>query len=528
MSIANGLVRAVKGKRVARFNLAWDVLPLSRNTLRDFGKEQFFQPERKTYLVPSIKPLTVRESQLPLTPLPSVATSPATVTLSELQNATNALFDAINSRGKIEPPTITLWDSLFKSFWLRPGNAGYQAAATGAGVSRRNYFGLLRDHAILYQFLAGNKMRLVLELPEQETVYVPPAGASYFSVRRYTFNPNQDIAFDRYTVTAGADPFDAELGDVADNSDVPLAVTGVWQSGNGFSPLAPELTFENQTIKFAAPPSAADLSEDSATTPNTGNWLEAILHFGGNTSLGDVSSKLFSSGKNSSVFAGALISKGKVDNLVGLNYEGKKRGAATPGVTIGIATGGSGEATLFAGPSLSFDAIQLAIGGRLTSSENGTDTSIRLRPAITLSFDLSRALGGKEEITKLKLDNTKVSSDWGKTSDEVLSENQGFYVDVSISSQISGAGVSLVQVKSSTDQTPTDAKVEIPLQIGVRQLISVPKGVYLWKFVFPNQQSKVLKTDNGVDVPFSDQPRILAPEADNSPQSFTLKIVPAQ
>jgi hypothetical protein len=439
IAVADGLIRTVKGKRVARIALQWEYLPLDSLLLDEFVRQQVVltsRPRSSTGRQPAsfrlARPegLDITDTQIhpPGDPFPAIPSTPTVATpvdSTALRAAREAVFAPLRQGAPLDKAALSRWNKLFETYWQMPGNAGFEAVAAGRVVPR-NYYGLLRDHDLLYHILSGNSPRMILHLPQTNDVYVQPRSASKWTLRSYTLtalNNTTRVEYDRYTLTLAPAAFDVELSEAKDTTDVPLRATAVWDTSQGINMANPALEFGNIALKISPPPAAAELPDESGA--GTGNWLEAVLKMGGSTGLGEAAGNLFAS-ENSSVFAGALISRGEVGRLVGLNYAKETDGSARPGVMAGIDVNDSDKLNLFAGPSLSLNAIQIALGARFTTEEmaNGR-SSFQVRPAAVLSFDLSRALGRKDKRTSLEVDSTKASYGWGKSSDAAFAAGFG-------------------------------------------------------------------------------------------------------
>lgn len=535
ISIADGLIRTIKGKRVARIALQWDYLPLDSQMLMDFATMKLIQgsgdnaqnpKNSQTFRLRPPQELTLMDTQFPTNSLPYPDPVDGPTTQDQLKEARSKVFRSLAKNEALNSAELALWHKLFEEFWTTPGNLGYESAAAGR-ISARQFYGLVRDHLLLVHIISGNAPRFILHLPITSDVYLPPRGASLWKFRAYTFEAGSGqnaVSFDRYTLALTPTPFDVELSDIADNTDIPLRASAIWESNNGIDPTSPLLGFNDIAFKFSAPPTAGELPKPPAPENPTGNWLEAILKMGGNTNLGDVTGKLFAS-KNSSVFAGAMISEGEVGRVVGLNYEKETSSSIRPGLSVGMDVTSSDKLNFFAGPSLSMKAIQLALGARLTSQEETKGhTSFKVRPAVALSFDMSEILGGKEKHKSMQVDKTKASYEWGKSSDEVfttLSNLGAMALRVEWGSSGDPLQLNLQRVQIKDDKIiETTPNVRFAIPTDNREHFSfVPAGYY--QFVLPANTS-LYKKGSGQPIDTTSKDALLDVKSDGGPARLSL------
>src|SRR5262249_26962228 len=184
---------------------------------------------------------------------------------------------------------------------------------------------------------------------------------------------------------------------------------------------------------------------------NEANILDALLRFGGQTTLGDIALKgLLSGTRNSSPFAGALISRKGITPASGVSYDINPDATIRTGGLFAIGTDGK---SLYAGPRVAFDAVEFSAGLQVNDLGKDSQSGISSRFAGAVSFDLSRLLGQKTQETTLKVANPRVGG-WGASTSEAF-RGFGFIEVVLFLPQADTAGFLLLEKGGDTPASIT-------------------------------------------------------------------------
>lgn len=179
----------------------------------------------------------------------------------------------------------------------------------------------------------------------------------------------------------------------------------------GLDPEWLEIAMESQQNLPGAPTPINSSNDDLRESS-----LEANLKLLGGLELTDVIAHgLFSGTAETSLASGGILGRGRVTKFVGMHSDLARRGASAFGYTLGVLP--DNDNALFGGLSLQLRDLFIAPG--FIAQEAGGGNRTAFKPAVALSFDLSRILGMKKD-NRYFLDNATISSvKWKDSTDSV-------------------------------------------------------------------------------------------------------------
>lgn len=400
------------------------------------------------------------------------------------------------------------WDKDFNELWTGkdgapPANKVIGSSIDNSIISSSDYFGLLRDHRLLYNLVRGNSIRFITKVGQEEAIIEPQdiswAISQFKYVRRISngggtgFTP---VVYYRYSIRADAKTRsftvpvpDADIEAKNAKIEVPITVEAEWTNPEGGISLADERLFFVDPPPLSVPTNTAidSGSEDQEAFKERANYFSGILQYAAGSSLGEVVSRgLFGGGTNTSLFAGAMISKKDVSQMAGVNFELNPNADTRAGVLLGFDVSNSN--TLFLGPSISHGPVQLSVGARVSSKDNDSNGNVSTRLAGALAVDLSRTLGKREKKVSLTLDSSKTGGDWGQASDEQFKNLELVTLTFDISAV--PPGLYKVQLKRVEEFDANFMRVKVPAekqdaytipvsqQLGLSKRMFMPLGLY--------------------------------------------------
>lgn len=278
------------------------------------------------------------------------------------------------------------------------------------------WFAQQRDRALLRYLFDGSGMRLSLQASDAKpTVRDESLTWVVRRVRIPRTRQGNTTYLDRWSITLFDQPLTITLPTTA--AEVTLRALAEWIGRSEVVSFLdpPTLDLGGTTLSLKAP---TDKPISDEERKDRASYLEAGLKLTG-SNLGELVLKgLLSGSQYSSPFTGMLVSKGTVKPIVGISMEQKTSGPIRPGLVVGVLPG---DSSLFFGPRISLDLLQVSLGLQVRTGNNAGD-SLNSRVAGAISMDLSRLTGGKKEITKLSIQNPTTGGGWGKSSRE-LSKN---------------------------------------------------------------------------------------------------------
>ena len=372
------------------------------------------------------------------------------------------------------------WHDAFREYW---NDINTEDLDVGQ-ISPREYYGLRRDHQVLYNLLQSGGFEITLTADDpRATIEQKPGSPAYWHIRQYRFlraeggpaGPPRFVY--RYTITAVLGEYE-----VSAQSSVKLSIRAQWRPPKPGDQLSEALTMLGVTSPFL---NFANVQV--AVEPVQSQQLQAVEAAGGPSRLetnlqlitGVDVARLFSSNllggtRSASFISGALFSfadsTDELSTMVGVNRELVGNTQAQLGLVFGITP--DDLQTLYIGPSLRFSIVTLSAGLKIAQRDRplpDLGTELARDFGATLSVDLSRLAGGKRDTAPLQIDRSTVGGDLGLSSDELSQNLAGLLVS------LSGDPGTRVQASRKSDGTLVSLQ---PRDETYWQF--VPAGEYKW------------------------------------------------
>ncbi len=425
LSLANGLINYVNGHQRATLLLRWDLLPSDPELLEEVTRYSADE------LTVDFSNKWLAHGKDPKDPAYRKEYE------SDLKNVFAQLFKGDPNAS--EPSTSSLeaivntWNSNTINAWTVPDPTMTGTATPGfsllkqGGLQPIEYYGLLRDHAIVAFLLRNSGIGMTVDITGAAQTQKLQDKLTWH-IRRYRFtravasstggaNATNTIFVYRYVIWVDAPKITTDVA-VSGQTETTFKVSAQWLNTNQAVSInrVPQLDFDTSGDKLKLVP-LTDNSLNQISATSQSSYLEALLQFGSGTTLGDVVSKGILGGtRNASPFTGAVVSDKHISGLTGIILEANPADVLRAGLLFGIRPDGN---ALFLGPSLALDVLQLSIGLQIDQLSDTTRTSTSSRIAGAVSFDLSRLLGSKTTVTSLKVKNPTAGGDFGVASEQV-------------------------------------------------------------------------------------------------------------
>ena len=466
LSIVNGIIEYVKNAKQATIILDWELLPLDPILIK-LARENYQDGEPVTCSIQNenlgnsskwIQELTDKCKQR--------LTEALMVDRLEDLNYQEKINTSLPSEENftLGSSTEKSQGSKFENFWTKDTGEG-KKLVLNSGVTASQYFSLLRDHLQLKSLLSSAGIVYSINAPDAQGDFPRFSDKDIkWQIKIYRFPASKKINVYRFTAKATSKPFNLLYPDATDKSNMPLNVgISIKKSEGTIGILEPNLAASPVEINIDLSPNTKSLISGTAPTE-----LNTLLSFLGGADLGKIVRNNFLGGTNeSSIITGGLISDKVVEPLVGVNLELKNIGDVKGGFLFGVGT--TNKAPLYIGPSLQYSVLTFSAGARIFEKNQAT----YIDPAGVFSIDLSQLLGGKNQITKLKIDNTKTGGNWGIAS-EAVAKDLAF-----ISWTRSGSSIlSFIKEKNCAGMPVIDgekARFSIATASGSR---FIPQGIY--------------------------------------------------
>ncbi len=373
----------------------------------------------------------------------------------------------------------------FQKYWNPEENGdGVQLVKQGS-VTASEYFGLLRDNIQITNLLKSKGISYSFDVsgatPQGQFPRISDQDITW-DMKIYRFAvarpQNQPIYIYRFVVKAIIEPFNLTFAK-ADNTKADLNVAISFKRG--------EETVGLSNLKLIASPIPIEIQMKKGQQTNLKKLedakaftqLNTALSFFGSPDLSQIVSNNFLGGtSNTSIITGGLINDKVAQPIIGLNLDLLDLGSSKVGGLLGI--GLTDNNSLYIGPSFQYSILTLSAGARIFEKKDFT----RIEPAGVISFDLSQAIGGKQQNRKIELDESKVGGDWGKASEEIVKDLTLVDWGVTQNPNIQQS-LTLVREKDCTgNQIQPTEYAELPLNISTGEKSSlkfIPQGIYKYQ-----------------------------------------------
>ena len=371
MNVINAIANYINSAREATFNLEWNFLPET----------------------PALRLLAARTNTITIYLDNSTLGNDCWTGKIKDANAVKALKAALGLS-----PSGDLKDLLKDQL---PGDyeATLKAAETKLGSSQ--IVTALMDHYALRFLLRSKGIRFYVTI--QDAPVMGGGERTYddqirWKIKLYPTTENE-VTFYRVSIKAELKRPETLTFPNSSLTKATIASTVSFKENSRFTAVSSDIAFGTGVINIAPTPAAADGTVTGQKLEAGGSTIEGVLDFVGGVKLADVvKSQLFGSGAQGRIFYGGLIGQGRIKQLIGVNQLlwSPNRNTSV-GVLLGIAPDRNNG--LFIGPSLQTGSLTLGAGAFALEQEKaggGSDKTIKIQPAITLSIDMSKLIGGPQ------------------------------------------------------------------------------------------------------------------------------------